>query len=54
LTPKSNYYNKALYFKALCYYKLNDINQAKKLLQGIKLEKNDPSFNEKVKELNQF
>jgi len=51
LTPKSNYYNKALYFKALCYYKLNDIKQAKRVLQEIKLEKNDPSFNEKVKEL---
>ena len=54
LTPKSSYYNKALYFKSLCYYKLNDIKQAKRLLQEIKLEKNDPSFNEKVKEVQQF
>jgi len=51
LTPKSNYYNKALYFKALCYYKLNAIKQSKRVLQEIKIEKNDPSFNEKVKEL---
>lgn len=51
LTPKSSYYNKSLYFKAWCYYKLNDLKQAKRVLQEIKLEKNDPSFNEKVKEL---
>ena len=51
LTPKSSYYNKALYFKSLCYYEQNDLKQAKRLLQKIKLEKNDPSFNEKVKEL---
>ena len=54
LTPKSSYYNKALYFKVLCYYKLNDLKQAKRVLQEIKLEKKDPSFNEKVKELKEF
>ena len=51
LTPKSSYYNKSLYFKSLCYFEQNDLNQAKRLLQEIKFEKNDPSFNEKVKEL---
>ena len=51
LTPKSSYYNKSLYFKSLCYYEQNDLKQAKRLLQEIKLEKNDPSFNEKVKVL---
>lgn len=48
---KSDFFNKSLYFKALCYYQLNKIAAFEKTISEIKLEVNDPAFNEKVKEL---
>lgn len=48
---KSNFFNKSLYFKALCYYQLENSTAFEKTLSEIKIETNDPAFNEKVKEL---
>ena len=51
IRPNSKYINKALYFKAICYYQLNKIAAFEKTISEIKPEVNDPAFNEKVKEL---
>jgi hypothetical protein len=48
---KSDFFNKSLYFKAICYYQLNKIAAFEKTISEIKPEVNDPAFNEKVKEL---
>jgi uncharacterized protein YhbP (UPF0306 family) len=51
INKKSAFYNKSLYFKAFGYHKLKKINQFEQTLSEIKLENNDPAFNEKVEEL---
>lgn len=48
---KSIYSNKGNYFKAFCYYKLNQNTRAKELLNYSQLDIHDPNFNQKVKEL---
>jgi hypothetical protein len=48
---KSIYCNKGYYFKALCYYKLNQNTKAKEVLKYSHLDNHDPNFNQKVKEL---
>ena len=51
IEKKSVFYNKSLYFKAFSFYKLKKRSQFEKILSEIKLEVNDPAFNEKVKAL---
>jgi len=51
IESKSNFLNKSLYFKALCFYQLENNTGFEKTLSKIKLDINDPAFNEKVKEL---
>ena len=50
--PKQSIYsNKGNYFKALCYFKLNQNAQTKELLNNCDLDMYDPNFNQKVNEL---
>lgn len=51
IRPNSKYINKALYFKAICYYRQEKTTLLKKTLSKIKLEANDPAFNEMTNEL---
>ena len=50
--PQSSYYfNKARYFQCVAYIGLKNTEQSNLILLKVKLEKNDPEFNKKVKEL---
>jgi hypothetical protein len=51
ISPKSKYYNKALYFQCIALITINETEKIKSLLPKINQEINDPEFNLKLKQL---